>query len=70
MLHTETIDKLTLDLLIKLMNFKPLTNFYLGGGTGLSLQLGHRISLDLDLFTKQEFDPRSMAEELKRIHLQ
>jgi len=26
-------------------------NFYLAGGTGLALRLGHRISLDLDLFS-------------------
>lgn len=28
--------------------------FYLAGGTGLALQLGHRISLDLDLFSREE----------------
>ncbi len=27
--------------------------FYLAGGTGLALQLGHRCSIDLDLFTPQ-----------------
>ena len=27
-------------------------NFYLAGGTGLALRLGHRISLDLDLFSR------------------
>lgn len=27
-------------------------DFYLAGGTGLALRLGHRISLDLDLFSK------------------
>lgn len=26
-------------------------NFYLAGGTGLALKLGHRVSLDLDLFS-------------------
>ncbi len=29
----------------------PADGFYLAGGTGLSLQLGHRISVDLDLFS-------------------
>jgi hypothetical protein len=28
-----------------------LQNFYLGGGTGLALQLGHRVSADLDFFS-------------------
>lgn len=29
---------------------KDFPEFYLAGGTGLALQLGHRISLDFDLF--------------------
>lgn len=28
--------------------------FYLAGGTGLALRLGHRVSLDLDLFSAEE----------------
>jgi predicted nucleotidyltransferase component of viral defense system len=31
-------------------------NFYLAGGTGLALQLGHRRSLDLDFFSEKNFD--------------
>lgn len=31
-------------------------NFYLGGGTAIALQLGHRRSLDFDWFTADEFD--------------
>jgi len=30
--------------------------FYLAGGTSLSLQINHRISYDLDFFTKRHFD--------------
>ncbi len=30
-------------------------SFYLAGGTGLALQLGHRTSIDLDLFHEQAF---------------
>lgn len=30
--------------------------FYLAGGTALALQLGHRISVDLDFFSRTEFD--------------
>lgn len=32
-------------------------SFYLAGGTGLALQLGHRISEDLDFFTERGFEP-------------
>ncbi len=33
-----------------------LDTFYLAGGTGLALQLGHRISEDLDFFSDQMFN--------------
>ena len=33
-----------------------LSHFILAGGTNLALQLGHRKSIDLDMFSYQEFD--------------
>ncbi len=33
----------------------PVEQFYLAGGTGLALQLGHRKSYDLDFFSQDEF---------------
>lgn len=39
-------------------------SFYLGGGTGLALQIGHRKSEDLDFFTTHEFDIDSPAREI------
>lgn len=44
-----------------------LKNFYLAGGTGLALQFGHRISLDLDFFTPKEFKPELLVAHLKKI---
>ncbi|MEO0116757.1 MAG: nucleotidyl transferase AbiEii/AbiGii toxin family protein [candidate division WOR-3 bacterium] len=38
--------------------------FYLGGGSGLALQLGHRISEDLDFFTNEKFQPEILANYL------
>lgn len=35
------------------------SNFYLAGGTCLALQLGHRISIDFDFFTKEDFNEAS-----------
>jgi len=32
-----------------------MSNFNLAGGTSLALYLGHRISVDLDLFTPESF---------------
>lgn len=35
------------------------------GGTALALQLGHRRSIDVDLFSTKEFDSGKLAEHLK-----
>lgn len=46
-----TVTKLLKDSLITLMESSALTQFRLVGGTALSLQIGHRISVDIDWFT-------------------
>jgi predicted nucleotidyltransferase component of viral defense system len=56
MLHHKTVEPNTLALLSKLMSMPELSNFYLVGGTALSLQYGHRISVDLDLFCSEKFN--------------
>ncbi len=38
---------------------------YLAGGTALALQIGHRISVDLDFFTQEVFDENEIAEKLQ-----
>jgi len=40
-------------------------NFYLGGGTAIALQLGHRRSVDFDWFIADDFDPLSFAQRLR-----
>ena len=41
-------------------------SFYLAGGTGLALQIGHRRSVDLDWFTEAPLgDPLGLARELQ-----
>ncbi|HUD09752.1 MAG TPA: nucleotidyl transferase AbiEii/AbiGii toxin family protein [Patescibacteria group bacterium] len=37
---------------------------YLAGGTALALQLGHRISVDLDFFTELEFNETELSTKL------
>ncbi|MBQ6014504.1 MAG: nucleotidyl transferase AbiEii/AbiGii toxin family protein [Firmicutes bacterium] len=56
MLHTETVERKTLELLRKLQGYDILDESLLVGGTSLALQIGHRSSDDLDLFTTSEFD--------------
>jgi predicted nucleotidyltransferase len=50
-LHFNTVSPLLQDVLEFLMQRPELAKFRLVGGTSLSLQLGHRISTDIDLFT-------------------
>ena len=50
MLYKETVETGTLDLIKELMRDKEFTAFNLVGGTALSLKIGHRKSIDIDLF--------------------
>ncbi len=40
------------------------TEYYLAGGTGLSIHLGHRFSIDLDWFIPELNDPESLLRRL------
>ncbi len=52
-------------------SFVPWKNqFYLAGGTGLALQIGHRDSVDFDFFSNNSFDPNKMIERLSKIFSQ
>jgi predicted nucleotidyltransferase component of viral defense system len=46
-----TVKPLLKEILIDLMNEELFAPFRLVGGTSLSLQIGHRMSVDIDLFT-------------------
>lgn len=64
MLQYKTIYPATLEILRKLMLLEELDGFFLVGGTALALQLGHRISVDIDLFTLDDFDIDEMISVL------
>lgn len=55
MLHYTTVNELLKACLIKLMRADAFGPFRLVGGTALSLQLGHRQSIDIDLFSDVEY---------------
>lgn len=44
-----------------------LKNAYLAGGTAAALQLGHRLSFDLDFFTPKDFNVSEIIKELERV---
>ena len=50
MLHLESVAPATLTLAQRLLALPELSEMRLVGGTALALQLGHRTSVDLDLF--------------------
>ena len=62
MLHKETVEPATLELLIDLLSIPELNNFALVGGTNLALRYGHRLSEDLDLFTNENFDLEEIVQ--------
>lgn len=67
MLFTNAIDLGTLVLLKKLQNLSALQSTRLVGGTALALQIGHRKSVDLDLFGSIESDQLDLKEDLHSV---
>jgi len=57
MLHKDPsiISPSTFELIQLLQDIPELKDFILVGGTSLALQIGHRNSIDIDLFTRNEF---------------
>lgn len=47
------------------MQDENLNDFFLVGGTALSLQIGHRISIDIDLFSQSPFDENAILRYLE-----
>ena len=61
-LHYNTVSKPVLECLQKLMANPVFDDFVLVGGTALSLQLGHRMSVDIDLFTANEYGSMNLED--------
>jgi len=66
MLQTQTVEPGTLSLLKQLMQMPELSSCYLVGGTALSLLYGHRVSVDLDLFTNNFTKREQILRGLKK----
>lgn len=64
MLHYETIEPTTLGLLRQLQDIPLLSNTRLVGGTSLALQIGHRKSIDIDLFGEIDCDQYELVDAL------
>ncbi len=66
-MFTETLFGNTKKALAILGKSHLMDNAYLAGGTACALQIGHRISVDLDFFTPREFDAMKLIRSLKKI---
>lgn len=55
MLFFNTVSDFLKDVLFRTMASVEINRFRLIGGTALSLQLGHRLSVDIDLFTDAQY---------------
>jgi hypothetical protein len=64
-MHYEIFDEKRNTALPLLKEFK--NDFYLAGGTGLALQIGHRDSVDFDFFCETDFDTEKLFEKIKQL---
>jgi hypothetical protein len=62
-MHLESIELEQKKVFLKLKEFP---NFYLVGGTGLALQMGHRISVDFDMFSDKK-NLRNLLIKVERV---
>ena len=65
--HRKVIPASTEASLCALRDARLLDRFYLAGGTGLALQFGHRLSLDLDFFAKEQFDEEMLLQGVQAL---
>ena len=68
MLHFTALPPAVARLLKRMAPLPALAGFSLAGGTSLALRFGHRLSVDLDFFTSQEFDPSRLPGVLPDAH--
>src|SRR5579872_4962265 len=68
MLRTQTVAQGTLDLIKRFMSDDKFNNFNLVGGTALALKIGHRVSVDIDLFSATPFHTRDLGHHLATVY--
>jgi Nucleotidyl transferase AbiEii toxin, Type IV TA system len=68
MLYTEAVEKGTLDIIKKLMTDGVFDAFNLVGGTTLAIKVGHRKSIDIDLFTTSDFNAQEISKHLITVY--
>ncbi len=67
MLHYRTIDTKTLELLKNIQEIEVFKKLLLVGDTSLALQIGHRTSIDIDLFGEVTIDRNEIIYALNKL---
>lgn len=63
--HKEVISQTALETLNKILSISIINSFYLAGGTGLALNLGHRRSYDFDFFNPEFFNEGMILQKMQ-----
>jgi len=65
-MHWGILDKNRKDILPLFSSFTEI-GFYLAGGTGLALQIGHRDSIDFDFFVYGDYDTNILKNKIEEV---
>ncbi len=66
-MYYNTIDEKRKQILEKIVKVVSIENYYMAGGTSLSLQCGNRLSYDFDFFVQNNFDLDELILEMETI---
>lgn len=69
-IQRHTVNDTLWQCLLKLSALDPFENFRLVGGTALSLLIGHRMSVDIDMFTDSDYGSLDFSEILKTLKVE
>jgi hypothetical protein len=67
MLHRDSVTPELFEILKILSSASALKSFRLVGGTAISLQLGHRRSVDIDFFSNEKFDKLILRKTIQSL---
>ena len=68
--HTEILNESQKKVLPQVAPGLAAAGFYLAGGTGLALQVGHRPSVDFDWFIPKLGEPETLINMLKSFDIE
>lgn len=66
-MYYNTIDEKRRKVLENIVKNIELNDYYMAGGTALSLQCGNRISYDFDFFVREKFNVDEIKKRLEKL---